>query len=108
MAPIEKEREKRLMVDFKERGDLLIEGPRTSRGPRTPKSLGFRRRRRLLLGVFFPVFLYFFFVGLDLDVMGLGLGYNTQFSKDRMGGEALTTALMCPHSLVRNRRRTSS
>ena len=68
-APIEKngekERERRPMVDSKERRDFLIEGPRTSRGPRTPNMLGSRRRRRLLPGVFFPIFtLFFFFVGL--------------------------------------------
>ena len=54
------------MVDSKEWGDLLIEGPRILRGPRTPNMLGSRRRRRLLPGVIFPVFtmFFFFFVGL--------------------------------------------
>ena len=75
----EKEGGKRPMVDSKERGDLLIEGPRTSRGPRTPNMLGSHQRRRLLPGVFFPIFTLFFFfflLGLDPDVMGLG--YNTR------------------------------
>ena len=50
-----------LWIDSKEREDLLIEGPRILRDPRTPNAHGSRRRRRLILGVFFPIFTLFFF-----------------------------------------------
>ena len=56
-------------------GGLLIEGPRTPRGPRIPDLLGFRRRRRLLSGVFFPVSSVFLILFFFIFVLGFLLGF---------------------------------
>ena len=53
---------KEVDVGSQKGGGLLIESPRTPRGPRIPDLLGFRRRRRLLSGVFFPIFFSIFFL----------------------------------------------